>query len=459
MRDGDIVTLTVNNNTYTGTVSDGKFSIEVPGEDLADDANSEIEARVTIPDASGNTITATDTEGYVVDTTAPTAVVDIADDGYNQDIISSTDDQTETRLSGTIEPDGTITGLTVTDGTNTIVIPTDTVTVAGDGTWSTTVDVSSLADGTLTVSLDSEDALGNQALTATDSIEKDTVTSVTIDDIASTNDATPTAAGTGEPGSTIILTDSNGNSVGSAIVSEDGSWTTELDSLPDGDNTITATATDPYGNSADAVTSPFIVDTFAPTAVVDIADDGYNQDMISSTDDQTETRLSGTIEPDGTITGLTVTDGTNTIVIPTDTVTVAGDGTWSTTADVSSLADGTLTVSLDSEDALGNQALTATDSIEKDTVTSVTIDDIASTNDATPTAAGTGEPGSTIILTDSNGNSVGSATFRRTAPGLPSSTACPTGITPSLPPQQTLTATVRTRSLRLLSSIPSPRQR
>ena len=412
VRDGDIVTLRVNNNTYTGTVSESKFSIEVPGAELADDANSEIEARVTVTDSSGKSVTATDSERYVVDTTAPTAAVDIADDGNNQDMISSTDDLTETRLSGTIEADGTITGLTVSDGTNTIVISPDDVTVAGDGTWATTVDVSSLADGTLTVSLDSEDALGNKALTAADSIEKDTVTTVNIDDIASTNDATPAASGSGEPGSTIVLTDSSGNTVGSATVQEDGSWTAELDSLADGEYTITATATDPYGNSAEAVTSPFIVDTTAPTAAVDIADDGNNQDMISSTDDLTATRLSGTIEADGTITGLTVSDGTNTIVISPDDVTVAGDGTWATTVDVSSLADGTLTVTLDSEDALGNQALTATDSIEKDTVTTVNIDDIASTNDATPAASGSGEPGSTIVLTDSSGKTVGSATVQ-----------------------------------------------
>ncbi len=294
--------------------------------------------------------------------------MDIADDGYNQDMISSTDDQTETRLSGTIEAGGTITGLTVTDGTNTIIISAEDVTVAGDGTWSTTVDVSSLADGTLTVSLDSEDALSNQALTATDSIEKDTVTSVTIDDIADTNDATPAASGSGEPGSTIVLTDSNGKTVGSATVQQDGSWTTELDSLPDGDNTITATATDPYGNSADAVTSPFIVDTFASTPIVTVSDAEGNEDaaiplnISSALADTDGSEILSDITISGIPVGAVLSAGTDN-----------GGGSWTLTQEQlegltitppeNSDNDFTLTASVTSTESNGDTA-TATENID-----------------------------------------------------------------------------------------------
>jgi hypothetical protein len=66
VRDGETVTLTVNGNTYTGPVSDGRFSIEVPGSELANDPNNEIEASVTMIDSAGNVITVTDSETYSV---------------------------------------------------------------------------------------------------------------------------------------------------------------------------------------------------------------------------------------------------------------------------------------------------------------------------------------------------------------------------------------------------------
>ena len=60
--DGDTVTLTVNGNTYTGTASNGAFSIVVSGSDLQHDADSVIDASVTTSDTAGNTATATDTD-------------------------------------------------------------------------------------------------------------------------------------------------------------------------------------------------------------------------------------------------------------------------------------------------------------------------------------------------------------------------------------------------------------
>jgi len=68
---GDTVTLTVNGATYTGAVAPGlTFSINVNGADLA--ADSSLSASVTTFDAAGNAATATDTESYAVDTSAPT---------------------------------------------------------------------------------------------------------------------------------------------------------------------------------------------------------------------------------------------------------------------------------------------------------------------------------------------------------------------------------------------------
>ncbi|WP_429173531.1 hypothetical protein, partial [Aeromonas rivipollensis] len=69
---------------YSGKVSaDGRFTILVAGSDLAADGDKTIEASVTSTDAAGNSATATDTEGYSVDTQGPSVVVDIVDGALN----------------------------------------------------------------------------------------------------------------------------------------------------------------------------------------------------------------------------------------------------------------------------------------------------------------------------------------------------------------------------------------
>ena len=82
--DGDPVTLTVNDVEYTGTVSSGAFSIDVPGAALTSDTDLTIDASVTTTDAAGNSTTATDTETYTVDTTSTGApTVTISEDANN----------------------------------------------------------------------------------------------------------------------------------------------------------------------------------------------------------------------------------------------------------------------------------------------------------------------------------------------------------------------------------------
>ncbi|MGB6187896.1 MAG: type I secretion C-terminal target domain-containing protein, partial [Aeromonas molluscorum] len=72
--------------------ADGRFTILVAGSDLAADGNKTIDASVTSTDAAGNSATATDSEGYGVDTTAsgaPTVV--IVDDANNDQMLTKTE--------------------------------------------------------------------------------------------------------------------------------------------------------------------------------------------------------------------------------------------------------------------------------------------------------------------------------------------------------------------------------
>jgi phosphoribosyl-AMP cyclohydrolase len=75
---GDVVTLTINSKTFTGTAaSNGIFSINVPGADFLADADKTINASVAATDVAGNVGSISSTKLYSTDTTAPTTTVDI----------------------------------------------------------------------------------------------------------------------------------------------------------------------------------------------------------------------------------------------------------------------------------------------------------------------------------------------------------------------------------------------
>ncbi|MBK7675184.1 MAG: hypothetical protein IPJ27_10775 [Candidatus Accumulibacter sp.] len=59
------------------------FAIAVPGADLSADGDKTIAASITTTDAAGNSGSASDSEGYTVDTAAPSVVVDIVDTSLN----------------------------------------------------------------------------------------------------------------------------------------------------------------------------------------------------------------------------------------------------------------------------------------------------------------------------------------------------------------------------------------
>jgi large repetitive protein len=176
--------------------------------------------------------------------------VDIKDDSGNDDMLSSIDTLTTTVLSGRIPAGGTLTSLVVSDGVGTVSVDPNTVTINLDGTFSTTFDATGLSDGTLTVTLNAQDADGHSAAT-TDTILKDTVTPVSIDPLDVTNNVTPAPiTGTGEVGASIVVK-ADGVTLGTVTVSAGGTWSyTPVAPLGNTVNEITADATDLYGNTA-----------------------------------------------------------------------------------------------------------------------------------------------------------------------------------------------------------------
>ncbi|CAM1349409.1 Gliding motility-associated C-terminal domain-containing protein [Tenacibaculum ascidiaceicola] len=163
---GDTVTLTINGNTYTGTVdASGNYSISVPGSELAADPDTTVEASVTTTDIAGNTASATDAHLYNVDTTAPTLSI-VIDDITPDNIIDATEAGMNIPVTGTVSGDFN-TGDTVT---LTINGNTYTGTVDASGNYSISVPGSELAadpDTTVEASVTTIDTTGNTA-SATD---------------------------------------------------------------------------------------------------------------------------------------------------------------------------------------------------------------------------------------------------------------------------------------------------
>ncbi|WP_180124833.1 Ig-like domain-containing protein, partial [Acinetobacter sp. YH12080] len=76
--EGDIVTLTINNQQYTAEVqANGSWSVDVAGSDLLADGDQSIAGSVVVHDVAGNPATVTADKVYSVDTTAPTATLSI----------------------------------------------------------------------------------------------------------------------------------------------------------------------------------------------------------------------------------------------------------------------------------------------------------------------------------------------------------------------------------------------
>ncbi|MDV6829890.1 Ig-like domain repeat protein, partial [Pseudomonas aeruginosa] len=271
-------------------------------------------------------------------------------------------------LSGTAEPGSTV---ILTDGNGN---PIAEVTADGSGNWTYTPSTP-IANGTV-VNVVAQDAAGNSSPGASVTVDSQAPAAPVVNPSNGT-----TLSGTAEPGATVTLTDGNGNPIGQVTADGSGNWSfTPGTPLANG-TVVNATASDPTGNtSAPASTT---VDSVAPAAPVVNPSNGAE--------------ISGTAEPGATV---TLADGSGN---PIGQVTADGSGNWSFTPSTP-LADGTV-VNATATDPAGNTGGQG----------STTVDAIAP---ATPTVnlsngsslSGTAEPGSTVILTDGNGNPIAEVT-------------------------------------------------
>ncbi|MCO3597111.1 Ig-like domain repeat protein, partial [Pseudomonas aeruginosa] len=305
----------------------------------------------TATDASGNTSAGS---SVTVDSVAPATPVVNPSNGST--------------LSGTAEPGSSV---TLTDGNGN---PIGQVTADGSGNWTFTPSTP-LADGTV-VNATATDPAGNTSGQG----------STTVDAIAP---ATPTVnlsngsslSGTAEPGSTVILTDGNGNPIAEVTADGSGNWT-YTPSTPIANGTVVnVVAQDAAGNSSPPAT--VTVDSSAPPAPVINPSNGVV--------------ISGTAEAGATV---TLTDAGGN---PIGQVTADGSGNWSFTPGTP-LANGTVIVAT-ATDPTGNTGPQAATTVDAVAPPAPVIDPSNGT-----TISGTAEAGAKVILTDGNGNPIGETT-------------------------------------------------
>ncbi|MBV7564673.1 Ig-like domain-containing protein [Pseudomonas sp. sia0905] len=412
---GDTVTLTVNGKQFTGQVqADKTFSINVPGADLVADAGKTINASISTTDAAGNIGTATDSESYSVDVTAPVPTITLDANITPDDVINSTEATQQIPVTGTVGGDAKV-GDTVTLTVNGKQF---TGQVQADKTFSINVpgaDLVADAGKTINASISTTDAAGNVGSAATSEGYSVDVTApvptitldanITPDDVINSTEAgqqipvTGTVGGDAKVGDTVTLTVNGKQFTGQ--VQADKTFSINVpgaDLVADAGKTINASisTTDAAGNIGTATDSEgYSVDVNAPAITVDAP---------AITNDTTPTIVGTTDAPVGSTVTLTITQGTTVL---TTTATVVAGGTYS--ADVpAALVEGPYSVDAKVTDAAGNTG-SATDTGAIDTTAPViTVDAPAITNDTTPTIVGTTDApvGSTVTLTITQGTTV-----------------------------------------------------
>ena len=355
----------------------------------ASDTEGPVPFSIAFTDKAGNVgipVTATtDSSQVVYDATAPSGYSVSVDQPYanaaNKTAMSFTfagaevDTPTAATYSYTVSSSG---GGTPVTGSGSITAASQQVTG---------VNVSTLPDGTLTLSVKLTDPAGNQGAAATATVAKDATppSGYTV----SINQAVINAANAAALGFTFAGAEVDSptratyaytvsSSGGGTPVTGNGTITSatqvvsgvDVSSLPDGTLTLSVTLTDPAGNTGTAATATRTKDTTPPSGYTVSIDQPFvnnaNKAAMSFTfagaevDSPTRATYAYTVSSSG---GGTPVTGNGSITSATQQVT---------TVNVTGLGDGTLTLSVTLTDPAGNTGTAATATVTKDVVAPAT---------------------------------------------------------------------------------------
>ncbi|MFW2541359.1 Ig-like domain-containing protein [Primorskyibacter sp. 2E107] len=366
------VTSSAGGTAVTGSGTLSEPALQVAGLDLSGLGDGTLTLSVVVTDTAGNPAPA-QTATVEKDVVAPT----LAFDGpFAGDDVVNAAEAASVVLSGTSGglTDGQTVTVVVSDSASGSV--SDSVAVSG-GTWSVTLDLSSLADGALSLAADAQDVAGNPATQASATLTKDvaapagfTVAFEQTSVNAANGSAISFAFSDAETGASFAYTiDSTGggtSATGTGTVSDAAHQVTGIDlsGLGDGTLTLSVVVTDTAGNASAPETNTVEKDVVAPT----LAFDGpFAGDGVANAAEAASVTVSGTSNglPDGQSVTVTVSDSASGSV--SGTVAVSGNA-WSVTLDLETLAEGALSLTADAQDVAGNPAAQATASMVKDTV-------------------------------------------------------------------------------------------
>ncbi|MHA1090955.1 Ig-like domain-containing protein [Enterobacter ludwigii] len=357
---GQTVTVTLGNKQYTAQVqAGGTWSVNVPGADLTAMADNGYTVQVSVSDAAGNPGSAD--KAITLDTTPPVISFNaVAVD----DVINSVEHAQAQIVSGSATGANVGDRLVITVGSHQY-----TTTVDASGNWSVGVPasvISSLADGTATLSATITDSAGNSSTKTHDVVVNTASVALTVNTIAGDDVINAAEAGTSlvingssaqfASGTQVTVT-LNGKSY-TATIQSDGSWTTtvpaaDVGALTDGGHySVSVAAQDSAGNSASA-THSISVDTTAPVIGVNTLS---GDDVLNAAEAQQPLTVHGSTSAEAGQT-VTVTLGGKTY-----SATVANDGTWTLdvpAADLAALNEGALTLTASVNDKAGNSGQTA----------------------------------------------------------------------------------------------------
>ncbi|WP_418138899.1 Ig-like domain-containing protein [Marinomonas sp. RS-M-Aa-14] len=385
---GDTVTITLDGEVIgSGIVSNeqnasGKYtySVDVLGSDLATTtlANPFVTATVTGTDEAGNPFSASSTEIFKVDTFAD---VDVFLAENNNDGVVNFDEAGNLTVGGWLEVGGNVTSITVTDSEGQMVTLTGNIVVSEDGSgWAyfeTNIDVSTLADGELSVVVNVTDVYGNEGVSNPQSIVKDTVAdagtvtvnAITSDDVINAEESGQTITVSGKAvGGDISVGDVvkmtiNGKEY-STTVAVGGLWALAVagsDLAADTEFEVVVTSSDTAGNTVESkTTSTHVVDTTAPDSLVI----SLNTDSGSSANDN--------LTNDGSYTITGIESGA--------TLEYFVDGEWITTAPTTT--EGVNTVTVRQVDSAGNTSESSTLEFTLDTVAEVAGETVSMNEDS-----------------------------------------------------------------------------
>ncbi|MEE7094140.1 Ig-like domain-containing protein [Escherichia coli O10] len=351
---GAALTVVINNVTYGATVlADGSWSLGVPAADVGNWPAGTVNITVSGATSAGNPVTIT--HPVTVDLAAVAISINTVS---GDDVINAAEKGADLTLSGStsgVEPGQTV---TVIFGGKTY-----TATVAGDGSWTTSIpaaDLAALRDGDATVQASVSTINGNTA-SATHAYSVDAtaptlaINTIATDDILNADEAgnplTISGTSTAEAGQTVTVK-LNGVTY-SGTVQADGSWsvsvpTADLSNLTASQYTVSASVSDKAGNPASA-THGLAVDLTVPVLTINTVS---GDDIINAAEHGQALVISGSSTGGEAGDVITVTLNSKTY-----TTTLDASGNWSVgvpAADVTALGSGSQTITAAITDAAGN---------------------------------------------------------------------------------------------------------